>query len=192
MGVFGEKLTEQMVENGVIEEKERELYVFGIQTMAILLLNILTALLIGCLFHLFMPAVVYLAAFAVLRTYGGGYHAGNYVRCYVLSCISICIVFSLLQRQGQWFLPVTLLLLIAAILMIWIKAPLADKNRPLNEEQRQKARKKTRRILVLEVFAGSMLCFLKPVWGYAVFYGIISCGVSFLAYVLKCVKGEII
>ena len=93
MWVFGDRLTEQMVENGVIDKKDRELYVFGIQTMAILLLNIFTALFIGCMFHMFVPAVVYLIAFASLRTYAGGYHTGNYVSCYILSCISLCIIF---------------------------------------------------------------------------------------------------
>ena len=192
MWVFGERLTEQMVENGVIDKKDRELYVFGIQTMAILLLNIFTALFIGCMFHMFVPAVVYLIAFAVIRTYAGGYHAGNYVSCYVLSCLILCVIFFILQSQTSWLMPVTLFLLCTAILVIWMKAPLADDNRPLNEEQTRKARIKTRKILVGEIVAGCVLFFVQPVWGYAVFYGIISCGVSFLAYVIKRVKREII
>lgn len=192
MWVFGERLTKQMVENGVIDKKERDLYLFGIQTMAILGLNIVTALFIGWIFHMFVPAVVYLISFAILRSYAGGYHAGNYVSCYILSCISLCIIFFILQSPAKWLLPVTLFLLCTAILIIWIKAPLADANRPLNEEQTHTARMKTRRILVGEILVGGVLFLIQPVLGYAVCYGIISCGVSFLAYVMKHVKREVI
>ena len=66
-------LSHRMVERGIIKEEEQELYQFGIRNGMILLLNVVTALVIGLLTEQLAVVAVFTLSFMVLRSYTGGY-----------------------------------------------------------------------------------------------------------------------
>ena len=66
-----------MVERGIIKEEEQELYQFGIRNGMILLLNVVTALVIGLLTEQLAVVAVFTLSFMVLRSYTGGYHSDS-------------------------------------------------------------------------------------------------------------------
>ena len=70
-------LSHRMVERGIIKEEEQELYQFGIRNGMILLLNVVTALVIGLLTEQLAVVAVFTLSFMVLRSYTGGYHSDS-------------------------------------------------------------------------------------------------------------------
>ena len=76
-------LSHRMVERGIIKEEEQELYQFGIRNGMILLLNVVTALVIGLLTEQLAVVAVFTLSFMVLRSYTGGYHSDS--RIFLLS-----------------------------------------------------------------------------------------------------------
>ena len=62
-------LSHRMVERGIIKEEEQELYQFGIRNGMILLLNVVTALVIGLLTEQLAVVAVFTLSFMVLRSY---------------------------------------------------------------------------------------------------------------------------
>ena len=77
-------LSHRMVERGIIKEEEQELYQFGIRNGMILLLNVVTALVIGLLTEQLAVVAVFTPSFMVLRSYTGGYHSDSRVFCYLV------------------------------------------------------------------------------------------------------------
>ena len=63
-------LSHRMVERGIIKEEEQELYQFGIRNGMILLLNVVTALVIGLLTEQLAVVAVFTLSFMVLRKIG--------------------------------------------------------------------------------------------------------------------------
>ena len=63
-------LSHRMVERGIIKEEEQELYQFGIRNGMILLLNVVTALVIGLLTEQLAVVAVFTLSFMVLRWHG--------------------------------------------------------------------------------------------------------------------------
>lgn len=68
-------LSQRLVERGIIKEEEQEIYQFGIRNGMIILLNVLTAFLIGLITEKLFIVAVFTVSFMVLRSYTGGYHS---------------------------------------------------------------------------------------------------------------------
>ena len=80
-----------MVERGIIKEEEQELYQFGIRNGMILLLNVVTALVIGLLTEQLAVVAVFTLSFMVLRSYTGGYHSDSRIFCYLGSNLVLLV-----------------------------------------------------------------------------------------------------
>ena len=91
---FAEKVTTELVKSQKIKLEDQELYRYGIEQGILILLNVLTALAIGLIFHCLFYVVIFSVAFVPLRSYAGGFHAKTFSRCYILSVlmlISFCV-----------------------------------------------------------------------------------------------------
>ena len=80
-----------MVERGIIKEEEQELYQFGIRNCMILLLNVVTALVIGLLTEQLAVVAEFTLSFMVLRSYTGGYHSDSRIFCYLGSNLVLLV-----------------------------------------------------------------------------------------------------
>ena len=91
---FADKVTTELVKSQKIKLEDQELYRYGIEQGILILLNVLTALAIGLIFHCLFYVVIFSVAFVPLRSYAGGFHAKTFSRCYILSVlmlISFCV-----------------------------------------------------------------------------------------------------
>lgn len=71
--------------NDCTEEDERSVIEFGIGILLSKMLNLITEIIIGCLFSMFWETIVFLLAFSFLRSYAGGFHASSSLKCYISS-----------------------------------------------------------------------------------------------------------
>lgn len=144
-------LSHRMVERGIIKEEEQELYQFGIRNGMILLLNVVTALVIGLLTEQLAVVAVFTLSFMVLRSYTGGYHSDSRIFCYLGSNLVLLVpvytqaVFC--KTSLAWLLAV--LLVSAGI--IFLLSPMHSKNRKLDKEEQKHFGRKARLIAALEL-----------------------------------------
>ena len=96
-----------MVERGIIKEEEQELYQFGIRNGMILLLNVVTALVIGLLTEQLAVVAVFTLSFMVLRSYTGGYHSDSRIFCYLGSNLVLLVPVS----PDLWVIPVIIIII---------------------------------------------------------------------------------
>ncbi len=72
---FFNRVVDYFIQNNIIKEKDKELYLYGLQQGAFILVNIVTTLLIGYAFDMIWQSVVFMVAYLPLRAFAGGYHA---------------------------------------------------------------------------------------------------------------------
>ena len=65
-------------------EMERDIYLYGIETLISLVVNCMILFILALFFHLEKEFLCYLLFFIPLRTYGGGMHAKNHIQCILL------------------------------------------------------------------------------------------------------------
>ena len=108
--------------------------------------NIITTLLVGCILGDGMAKYCFLLAYIPIRSYAGGYHAKTPVRCY---CISVILITAtLLAMKYVTLTPATCWGgILGSSVLIFILAPIEDKNKPFTPGGEKKVFKRSRILL---------------------------------------------
>lgn len=85
---LSENITDYFYSNKIINENEREIYIYGLQLIISSITGIVVILTLGSIFDIITNTGLFLIAFIPIRMYSGGYHANTYIECN-LALISI-------------------------------------------------------------------------------------------------------
>ena len=166
-------LSRRMVERGIIKEEEQEIYQFGIRNGMIILLNVLTAFLIGLVTEKLFIVAVFTFSFMVLRSYTGGYHSDSRIFCYIGSNLVLFIPVytqSLFVKTDDSILCI---LLTIAVSIIMIFSPMHSKNRKLDEAEQKHFGRKARAITVAQLIVLGVLWYIEQeTYAYAIYSSI--------------------
>lgn len=146
------KITDRLLENRIINEAEYEIYCFGFKTGFVILSNVVIVLLIGFILGMPIESLLFLLAFISLRSCAGGIHTSNNTRCMVLSAIAVfLLLLTAYMIQGFVTVLTILLLAISSAIVIYVLSPVQDKNKPLDDTEVKLYRRRTRKVLCLEL-----------------------------------------
>lgn len=160
MMILIDKVGNRFVRDGIITEEDKELYTYGMQQGALILINIISAIIIGIIFNMVWQCIIFLLAYMPLRSYAGGYHARSQFRCYVVS--QFIIVIALLGiMEIQWTSITALFSVIISAGIIFVLAPVEDANKPLDASEKDLYKRKTRKILLLEILIALVFWFIN-------------------------------
>lgn len=162
-------LTEKLLEDEVISSEEVEIVKYGLENIRSNLLGLLMILTIGgCFGYLTDSFLLWLLIFP-LRKNAGGFHAKTKTRCMLVSAGMLIVSFICLGFM-EWTKGVYIL--IAAIFggIIFLTAPVGNRNKLLDDVEQKVYRKRTRIILLLE----STLLILAFVFGWKELYIVIT------------------
>jgi accessory gene regulator B len=139
------KISDSVIQSGMLPEEDQDICEYGLQQLFTILLNVFTAILIGCSFGLILESIVALLVFIPLRSYAGGFHFDNPILCYVASSFVVCMQMAFIKWSHLEYsmIPVSIFL----IVFIGNIAPVASENKPLLKKEATKYKKTTRRIL---------------------------------------------
>lgn len=156
MGRLVDKLIKNFIGQGIVPYRDREIYAYGLYQGIVMAINILTYILISLYFKMVWESMIFLISYIPLRTYAGGYHARTQIKCYLLSMLMIFLVL-LAIKVVPWTSPMMIGATILSTSMIFILAPVEDRNKPLTDSQENVFRKVARTILLIELLIISIL-----------------------------------
>lgn len=153
---FVEKFGDLLVQNKVISFEEKELFIFGLQQGLIIILNVISSIIIGYIFGMIWQSIVFMVMYIPLRSYVGGYHARTQLRCYLFSLVLISLVLWGV-KSIPWTSFICLIVSVIVGIIIFLFAPRADENKPLDDIETVVFKKRARIIycaqeLILLVF----------------------------------------
>ena len=113
--------------------------------------NILIACLLAAAFQEYMTVFVFLLSFIPLRSYAGGHHADNYTICTLLSTLillGVCVMAKLIPAG----IILTGSLISGAVcgFLIFLLAPVEDRNKPLDQAERRRYGRRSKVIWTFE------------------------------------------
>jgi accessory gene regulator B len=142
------------------DRDEQEIIQYGMHQGFLILCNILILMISG-LFWGEVPFVIFVFwGIFFLRPYAGGYHADTELRCCFLFAVIINMVMfgkKLLVLSNRILIG----LWVGMTVFIWIFAPVENPIHCLEENERKKYAKNTKRILLCYVFAMALGVFMK-------------------------------
>ncbi len=160
MIVLIDKIGNRFVKDGIITEEDKELYTFGMQQGIIIILNIISTIIMGIIFDMVWQSVVFLLAYMPLRSYAGGYHSRTQIRCYLVSLFIIAVAL-IGMKEIQWTSIIALFSVIISAGIIFTLTPVEDANKPLDASEKDLYKRKTRKILLLEILIALVFWFIN-------------------------------
>lgn len=142
--------------SNIIEEKDRELYEYGIEITIEYFINIFTTVIIALVTGEILSCIAMMASFMSLRSYAGGVHASSFRRCYMYSSMVILMSLVLIRYDllNIWIYR------IAAIIntvYLFIMPPAESENRRVTDKEREVYRCKEK-VLLLCINLSALLC----------------------------------
>lgn len=168
------KTASELAASGNIQEKYIELYAKAMEAVLAIIINFVSALLIGYVCGMWWYCIILLAAFIPLRSYAGGYHARGYISCYFESCgllAMILLTIKYIALDGNMLASIWQLFFVSVIVILRL-APMADENKPISEKEAKVFRRRTRIILVVEVITVMILAWLRVDYVYSIMFAI--------------------
>lgn len=179
------RVTDRLLQMEIIEESQCERVDYGMQYMISLAISILILVAIAVLSGGYVEVVGFIIGFSLLRSSGGGYHAGSYLMCQILSVIIITLNLMILQHGDVSVLAVLLITLLN-IMTVFMLSPVAHENRPFTDEEFNKFRMMSRLKVLLVSFislAGILLFDGLKVFFISATFGVFTSALSiFIAY----------
>ena len=162
-----EKLSEKfagiLINTGIIPEEDAEIYSYGFFQSCMMLLNVVTTLFLGIIFHVIIPCIVLNMVFITLRMNAGGHHANSPLKCYVNSTIMIASLLAIIKWIPIYPVISVIMVLISCIVNIAF-APVEAENNLLEETEKSVYRKRTILILIIEIIVFFISSFIFDKW----------------------------
>lgn len=155
-----DRIIDYLVDNKVISVDDKEIYYYGLEQGALIILNLATVFLIGAILNMFWQSVLFMVSYIPLRIYAGGYHADNRVNCYFFSIIIMIITLIGLREINLMNLSIIFCLSLSTVI-IYILAPMESVNKVLKEKEIIAYRNIVRIILLIEVI---LALFFVVIW----------------------------
>lgn len=148
------------VKKGIIDEKEKDVYIYGSELLISEMICTLLVIGIGICTEKFIETLLYLASYMPIRIYAGGYHANTHRSCITIFNICYVILFFIVEiLLGLNYIHIIYILAAGATFVIFILAPIEDMRKPLDEKEICVYKKKAQKgVLILYLFAIIVSC----------------------------------
>lgn len=94
----------------VNNEMEKDIYLYGIETLVSLVVNCMILFILAFSFHLEKEFLCYLLFFIPLRTFGGGIHAKNHIQCILLFTLLLFLsIVAAIPISGSSYYPLCII-----------------------------------------------------------------------------------
>ncbi len=157
-----------------IESEHEEIYAYGMEILLSTIANGLIALLIAIITNTFIPSLLFLAVFVIMRKSAGGYHAKTHGGCMaILICVQIGFIGLIHCFNYDFIIVYSISAMVISIISVFLCAPVEHPNKPINDEDKLRLRRKS----IIYILLISIINLLCLVLGFTQFALYISCGI---------------
>lgn len=131
---LSQRITEFLIREKSISEKDAEIYQYGVEITISSLLNIILVMLVSAVVQSIISGIVFLSVFITLRQFSGGYHAKTYFRCNAVLVVTYVAVL-LLSRYVVISFWVDCILILLGVITLILFAPVPNIHKPLTKDE---------------------------------------------------------
>lgn len=184
------KLVSQMESRKIIDEANSKYYVYALIMIVEHIIAVGTMLVIGILFKQFIPTIIFLVFFLSLRKRTGGYHAGKFWQCYLMTILIYIGVIQVAVALSEK--PLALyVMLFPAVFVIEIIGTINHPNIDLNKDELREMKKTARLLVLMETVVIAILVALNINQLYVSYMSVAIILCSSLMCVAKILKQEV-
>lgn len=181
---LAERIVENLIAASVVEEVDRELYVYGFFLLITRFFFFLVTVIFGCLLGIPLESVIFYIVFILLRSYAGGVHAKTEVACTIWTTVAMGIAMVIIKVLEVSNAKIPLCVLFFNICLL-VLSPLDSGEKPLDAEEKHRYRK----ICLILVFICDVVAAAASMLATPMLYYPVVCGMGVEAVLLGIGKG---
>lgn len=141
---LSESIAKKWIERNVIESEDYELYHYGLFIVLSEVLFLLFTLLVGAIFNITLPSIVFFVTFSIIRRFAGGFHAKTELHCQIISLSFLFFSVVTIKYSSKYINDFNVIcgVLICMILLI-LFSPSDTPQKPLSISERKMFKKIT-------------------------------------------------
>lgn len=176
---LAEHIVEKLIDASVMEEGDRELYVYGFFLLITRCFFFLVTIAFGCLLGIPCESAIFYIVFMLLRSYAGGVHARTEMACTVWTTVAMGMAAVIIRMLEESNAKIPLCVFLCNICLL-VLSPLDSKEKPLDAEEKRGYRK----ICVALVFACDAVAIAAMFLALPMVYYPVVCGMGLEAVLL--------
>lgn len=162
---MAQKIGGTFVKRSIIKEEDIKVYTHGLELMLSELISSILVITIGITMGKTMEVLLYLVTFTCIRVYAGGYHASSYRNCITIFCVCAYFIFVLTGWMHQMrSLEVIAVALIIADIIIFLLAPVEDRRKSLDRQERRRYQNIARKEVLIASVIFLAAFYFFPFW----------------------------
>ena len=147
---WSNRITDFFIDRAVIDEDDRDIYLYGAELLVSEVLCTIITLGIGFFLGRFMKTIFYLLIYTLVRVYAGGYHAMSHKMC--ITIFNVLYVLFVTVTELLFHFNISYILCFSTIIAIMIivkLSPVEDLRKPLEKYEIERYRLRAIRRAVL-------------------------------------------
>jgi len=130
-----------MLDASIISIEDKDVYYYGLQLIVSTIIKGMGLMIMALLFDKAIEALIFIAAFGILRINAGGFHLDTYFKCFIVTSATMMLCIWLGSVIPLSLVPYIIISTLAITALIIIRyAPVDNPNRPLNANEHKKFR----------------------------------------------------
>jgi accessory gene regulator B len=151
-------VSELLINSEIVKEEDKDIYQYGLELLISTDINVAMVMTIGIFFHKTLQTILFLLEYCFVKRYAGGYHASTYARCIItFSVLYASMLFGFEAFNINRINMSAGFICTISILLVFVLAPVEDKNKPLESEERRLYSLRSKQFLVLGVLINIIL-----------------------------------
>lgn len=176
------------IKKKIIAEDQKEIYDYSFEILISTLMNLLCLIIISLIFDKVLVTLLFIVGFIPLRSVAGGYHAKTHLRCSLILIATYLMFLKTITLipSSKVLLSVLCCSLVSTIL-IFMLAPVQDKNNPLSDKEIEILKAKSRTMIVIYTALVTImyLIFSEKVYSLSLAMGCLLVSLSLSASVIR-------
>lgn len=180
------RLADFLCEKKIIDEEEKDVYVYGYEMIFTTILGAVIVFLIAVIFARLPEAIVFFVVFVLTRQFCGGYHANTRTKCSItfVLCYLFVLVFSkVLCVNYTWFMQA--IIIVPYFVMIMGYAPITNENKPIDEDDKAINRRKSICISVVWLALSTVFIIYQPILASTLALTLLSIAMLMMVEIIK-------
>ena len=173
MKTLSHKITIYLIDNDILSKDKYDWAIYYFQKKIFCTICLLFIISICSFTFPIDITLIYIATFLKLRQHTGGYHCNNYIQCFFLSIIISYITIYAIINTNISSLKYIIILLFAAIYIIFKYAPVNHINIHLNKQEYEALKQKMKIVVKFLLSLSIFILFINKTYFICIIYSFI-------------------
>lgn len=137
IGRMSRKITESLLVRNILPQEEREIYEYGFELLISSVIGFVIVLASGVFFGILAESMLFYIIFVSVRPFCGGYHADTHLKCKLtfIAVYAMVMIFTDIFADNYRIIYHSLMLAVYWLAII-LYAPVENKNKPLDSDEK--------------------------------------------------------